>query len=106
MRLTRFDELSLAQRELFRVRVKRSTRAAVIMGVGMGLAYTRDGFMGLAQAGDPWWRPIVMGVANGTMMFAMHFFAVGRFRALYKNDEQLIELEELAREEKDSQVSG
>ena len=106
MRLTRFDELSLVQRELFRVRLHRSVRFAVLFGIGMGLASLPDSPMSLSQPGDPVWSPLLKGAWHAFFGFVLNFFVLTRVRWFVKGDEQLRDLEEMAREEKESQVSG
>ena len=58
------------------------------------MAYA-PGFLSLAQPGDPAWKPIVMGVVNGIVMFTMNFFLSTRFKA-FMTEEERLELEEQA----------
>jgi hypothetical protein len=99
MRLTRWDELTFAQRELLRVRLKRASRTGFLFGVSMGLAHLPNSILSLGDPSDPRWWPLLVGVAQGLWFFAVDFLVLSRLRFLRHENDGTEELEALAREE-------
>jgi hypothetical protein len=89
------------QRSLYAARLKASAKMGIAFGVSMGLAYVPNSLLSLAEPSDSRWHPLIMGLLNGTFMFAFYFGAASRSRwKLFGDQEQMLrDIEQLAQQE-------